>query len=95
MRFLALTAPLLLLTLPAATWAGGGHDATAVVEHIFDVADQDGDGVLSDAEYADAGLEQFGLTFDDCDANGDGYTSLDEYLALYRAHHPAHDERDA
>jgi len=79
----------------AGTAAAGGHEATAVVEHIFEMADQDQDGALTPGEYEEADLSRFGLSFDDSDMNGDGETTLDEYLELYRVHHPAEDHEDA
>lgn len=88
---LALAGALLLLSgAPAA--AGDAHDPRAVVEHIFDVADADGSGTLSEAEYAEAGLERFGVSFADSDLDGNGETSLTEYLALYDRHHASGDE---
>ena len=74
--------------------AGGGFTATEVVEHIFDVADEDRSGTLSADEYAAAGLERYGVSFGQSDLDGDGQTSLAEYLELYERHHPADDEAD-
>ena len=66
---------------------GEGHSARSVVEHIFDVADKDGSGTLTRAEYEGARLQDFGVTFEESDTNADGETSLAEYLALYEQHH--------
>ena len=53
------------------------------------ISDTDGNGSLSRVEYEEAGLERYGVSFDEYDANGDGETSFDEYIALYEKHHPA------
>ena len=88
--FLAILFASALLATGAA--AGSGKDGRAVVEHIFEVADTDKSGALSREEYAKAGLERFGVSFEQCDANQDGQTSLTEYLALYERHHPPADQ---
>jgi hypothetical protein len=62
-----------------------------VVEHIFAMADRDDSGALSRDEYAEARLERFGVGFDDCDADGDGETTLTEYLDVYLRFHPSTD----
>lgn len=85
MRFIALVA-VLGFALP--TLAEPGKDPIATVEHIFEMADSDRSGWLSPAEYAEARLESFGVSFAECDANGDGRTTLYEYLQLYVRHHP-------
>jgi hypothetical protein len=77
--------------VPSIAPAGGGEDAFSVVQHIFDMADKDSSGTLTRAEYRDAGLQRYGVSFDECDANADGETSMPEYLALYVRHHPAAD----
>jgi len=79
------------ITAPVAATAGGSY---SVVQHIFDVSDQDQDGALSLEEYDEAGLERYGVTFEQTDADGDGKTSLAEYLELYEAHHPPADPAD-
>lgn len=66
-----------------------GGDARSVVQHIFEMADKDGSGTLSRAEYVTARLQRYGLSFDDCDTNADGETSMTEYLDLYDRYHPA------
>ena len=81
----------LLLLLPAGALAGGYQDAQSVVEHIFDVADRDESGTLTPEEYAGAGLERYGVSFEDSDANADGEIALSEYLDLYERHHPSDD----
>ncbi|MDJ0869189.1 MAG: calcium-binding protein [Myxococcota bacterium] len=91
MRILAATA-LALLTLaigPGAALAGGGCEGMNVVAHIFDASDTDGSGTLSAAEYAEAGLERYGVPFSEYDANGDGEASLDEYLDTFDRYHAA------
>ena len=75
--------------------AGGAQDAAAVVEHIFEQADRDGDGSLTPAEFEGAGLGNYGVSFDDSDLNGDGEVSMAEYLEIYHRHHPPYDRRDA
>jgi hypothetical protein len=78
--------------LPASALAGEGcgsaRSAESVVQHIFESADRDGSGSLTAAEYDAAGLERFGVSFADTDANGDGETSQAEYFELYQRHHP-------
>jgi hypothetical protein len=78
--------------VPLVATAGGGHcGGDSVVQHIFDMADQDRDGALSRDEYVEAGLERYGVSFEETDANADGVTSMAEYLELYQRHHPADD----
>ncbi len=83
---------LLALCISAAAHAGGQHDADTVVQHIFDMVDKDQDGHLSPAEFGEAGLESFGVPFEECDLDGDGLTSKAEYTEVYRRHHPPTDE---
>ncbi len=86
---LALTAAALLAPAPAAAGEGcGQQNAETVVLHIFQFADTDGDGLLSAAEYEEAGLGGYGLTFEQSDLDGNGETSWEEYLELYLQHHP-------
>jgi len=61
----------------------------AAVARIFEAADRDRSGTLTPAEYADANLERFGVSFEASDVNSDGETSLAEYLVLYDVHHPS------
>lgn len=82
-----------LATAPAAAMCG--KDELAIVTHIFDAADRDGDGSLSPEEYEAAGLERYGVSFDQSDLDGSGATSREEYLDLYRRHHPVDGETDA
>jgi hypothetical protein len=88
---------LALCSAPARAGEGCGSagSAASVVHHIFDMADRDGSGTLTEAEYGAAGLERFGVSFADSDADGDGETSQAEYLELYERHHSdvADDER--
>ena len=93
MRRLTIIA-LLAMTAGPAALAGEGHDPERVVQHIFQTADRDQDGLLSPDEYAAAGLEGFGVPFEDSDLDGDGATSADEYLELYLRHHPPGDGTD-
>jgi len=88
----SILAILAICTLPLSVFAQGVMDGEAVVEHIFDVADTNEDGTLSDDEYTDARLSEYGLTFDQCDTNQDGGLAFDEYLDLYNAHHPPVDD---
>ncbi len=69
--------------------AGEGCGAMDVVAHIFEMSDTDDDGALTRAEFAAAGLERYGVPFEDYDADGDGRATFDEYRALYDRHHPA------
>ena len=82
----SLLVPVILLA-PVPATAGDGCGAFPVVQHIFDAADQDHDGVLTPEEYADADLARYGVSFEETDANGDGVTSMEEYLDLYARHH--------
>ena len=76
---------------PGAVPGVGSHDAISIVKHIFEMADKDGSGTLTRAEYREARLQRYGVSFDDCDADADGETSLAEYLELYERHHPDED----
>lgn len=87
------------ITLTATALASTAHagpgcaqHANSVAAHIFDTSDADGSGALSPEEYAGAGLERYGMTFEAFDANGDGETSREEYLNLFRRHHPPTNE---
>ena len=62
--------------------------AVGIAEHIFDMSDTDGDNALSPEEFAASELERYGVDFDDYDVDGDGFTSFDEYLNFFEAHHP-------
>jgi hypothetical protein len=89
-------APLVLAALvaagPAAAGSGCGGNAEGAVQAIFDEADADASGALTRAEYERANLVRFGTAFEATDANADGETTLDEYLAHYQAHHPPQGE---
>lgn len=96
MRTLApLALAALLAASPAAAGSGCGGGAEAAVQEIFDAADADGSGALTRTEYENANLARFGTAFEATDANADGETTLDEYLAHYQAHHPPQGETDA
>jgi hypothetical protein len=60
----------------------------AIAEHIFDMSDTNGDDALSPEEFAAAGLERYGMNFEAYDVDEDGFTSFDEYLDVFEAHHP-------
>lgn len=92
MTFLAF----LLLPLPLAH-AGHHEDRehTHPVTHVFEAADADADSALTPDEYAAAELGRFGLSFEDCDRDGDGLVTLGEYQALYDMHHPTEPEVSA
>ena len=92
MRFVFVAiAAVAFVTLTGPVAAGGGEGGRELVRHIFDAADKDGSGSLTRAEYAEARLERFGVSFEDCDANADGETSMAEYLDLYDRHHSEQD----
>jgi hypothetical protein len=93
-----LVVPLTLAALLGAgpAFAGEGcGSAEARVQRIFDSADADHSRSLDRAEYEGAGLQDFGASFEETDANGDGSTSLEEYLDLYDRTHPPVDRTDA
>ena len=93
-RTIGAAAVIALLASGAAANAGGSCSAGSRVRHVFEAADADGDGLLSEAEYDGAGLAQFGASFAESDLDADGATSLAEYLELYRRFHPSPDERE-
>ena len=76
-----------LLFAPVA-FAGGACGGLASVTQIFDEADEDDNGSLTAQEYEAAALDDFGVTFEQSDLDGDGVTTYDEYLDFYEAHHP-------
>ena len=85
---LALASIVATAFLADASLSGEGVDHRSVVRHIFDVADTDGSGTLTPEEYTASELDRYGVSFEQCDADGDGETSLAEYLDLYDRHHP-------
>jgi hypothetical protein len=100
LRFILIPASAALLaSSPAAAGSGcsAGKDGSSIVYDLFDAADRDHDGLLTRAEYEDAGLQGYGVSFSESDLNADGTTSLEEYLELYLRHHPARatDESEA
>jgi hypothetical protein len=80
----------LLLTLSVQA-SDCGEDALGVAGHLFDMSDTNADGVLSPEEFDAAGLERYGVTFSEFDADGNGETSVDEYFDLFEFHHPPTD----
>ena len=88
----AVAAGIALAVTPGSVLAGQGCDGFDVATHIFEASDIDGSGTLSREEYAGAGLERYGVPFDDYDANGDGEASREEYFDLYDRHHLAEGE---
>ena len=91
MRFLLLslaTGSFLLLAASAhAGDCGGDKSATTAAQEIFEKADSNGDGALSPAEYSEAGMQRFGVGFDEYDLDANGEASLEEYLELFERHH--------
>jgi hypothetical protein len=85
-------AAFVLAVVPGSAVAGEGCKEFDVVSHVFDTADTDDSGTLSRQEYADAGFERYGVPFDEYDVNGDGETSLEEYLETFDRVHPAEGE---
>lgn len=86
-----LLTPIVLATLMAASPAAAGpgcQDGEKAVHHVFESADENQDGRLTRAEYGDAGLADFGLSFEQTDLDADGATTISEYLEIYRKHHP-------
>jgi hypothetical protein len=73
---------------PALALAGDPDRHFDVVSHIFHASDTDRNGTLSPGEYTNSGLERYGVSFDEYDANGDGEASLQEYYDVYRRFHP-------
>ncbi len=97
MRLLTYLAMALLATSSTAYAGGGcesGYDPVDVVQHIFNTADQDQDGLLTQLEYEDAGLQVYGVTFEQSDLDADGATSIHEYILLYEFHHPVDGETE-
>ena len=95
MRSLTFIAVALFAFPYTASAEGCAKDAESVVQHIFDEADQDRDGNLTRSEYEAAGLQDFGVSFDESDTDANGGTSIAEYLELYKRHHPAGEESEA
>jgi hypothetical protein len=79
-----------LALVSGASLAGESCGGFDVVEHIFEMSDADASGALSPEEFAEAGLERYGVPFEDYDADADGQASRDEYHAVYDRHHPGH-----
>ncbi|MBM4246813.1 MAG: hypothetical protein FJ148_23980 [Deltaproteobacteria bacterium] len=96
MRLTALfpLAALLLSASPGAAGEGCPQSAEQAVRQLFEGADTNQDRSLTRAEYEDAGLQEFGVAFEESDLDADGLTSASEYLELYRKHHPPVDRSD-
>ena len=96
MRLIALLplAALLLNPFPATAGEGCLQNAEAAVRQLFEGADANQDGSLTRTEYEDAGLQEFGVSFEESDRDANGLTSNSEYLELYRKHHPPVDRSD-
>ena len=76
-----------------ALWAGNASagqsmDALAIAEHIFTKTDVNNDGSLTLEEYVDAGLDQYGASFEDFDMDDNKTITLAEYRALFLRFHP-------
>ena len=92
-RTLVSLAVLALVAAPTSALAGGGCNSDFdPATHLFETTDADGSGTISPEEFADAGLERYGLGFDAYDTDGDGEASLDEYLELFDRTHPVEDQ---
>ena len=72
----------------SAASADKGMDALAIAEHIFAMTDIDKDGSMSLQEYSDAGLDQYGVSFEDFDLDEDEGITLAEYRSLFLKLHP-------
>ncbi len=84
---ITLSLALTLAVAPTLVWGFDGN-ARAAVRSLFDGADRDQSGVLSEQEYLEANLDRYGVAFEVADADGDGGTTLAEYVALFERHHP-------
>jgi hypothetical protein len=69
-------------------FAGDEQDGRSIVTHLFESADADGSGALDPDEYETARLSEYGVSFEACDRDTDGRTTLEEYLELCDRHHP-------
>ena len=93
-KFSAVASTIGVITLGAIAIPSGARaseceaDPSSIAAHIFDMSDSNADGFLTPTEFADSGLERYGIPFDEYDANGDGEASADEYLDLFDIHHP-------
>jgi hypothetical protein len=91
MRILLVSAVALcfgLVGTPASEASDCDGDALGIAGHIFDTSDTNADGALTPAEFAEAGLERYGVAFAEFDVDGDGLTSVDEFFDLFEMHHP-------
>jgi hypothetical protein len=90
MRFFQIVSTLIVsgaFATTAATAGEGCQGGTSIAQHIFEMADADEDGLLSQDEYDSANLGHYGVDFVATDTDESGMTSLDEYLDLYRRIH--------
>lgn len=97
MRLLQLASTLIVsaafaATAATATAGEGCQSGTSIAQHIFEMADVDDDGLLTQDEYDGANLGRYGVGFVATDTDQNGTTSLDEYLALYRRVHSTENE---
>ena len=95
MRFLVFLLVALVFAAPARAGSGCAGYGDDKVQALFDGADLNSDGALDAAEYGDANLERFGVSFEQSDLDGDGITTWDEYFELYEVHHPVYEEDPA
>lgn len=75
--------------------AGQGMNALAIAEHIFAKTDVDNDGSVTLDEYTDAGLDQYGASFEDFDLDNNKSITLAEYRSLFIRFHPHTKEKEA
>ena len=95
MRLILIGLALAVVLLPGAAMAGSGCGAASPVQALFEGADSNQDGMLTEAEYTAAGLEAYGMSFEESDLDSDGVTSLSEYIELYEMHPPPAERREA
>ena len=81
------------ITSPAGAYESKSY--AEIADRIFQSADRDGDGVLTETEYASAGLDGYGASFPTFDENADGSVVIEEYRSVFVRFHNTTDEREA
>ncbi len=77
----------LTLTLAVSPASAFDTSANAIAKYLFEEADENKDGVITESEYAASPLPQFGGSYADIDLNVDGEVTEEEYISSFARYH--------